>query len=543
MISTRAFSVRVAALLAIGSLALAGCGGGGGTKAVTIVKDGDAIFAIDTPVQGFDPNVRPAAQEARIMRQIFDSLVYLDEGRVVKPWLGTAWKISDDGLTYTFTLRSDVKFHDGTPFNAKAVCFNLDRIKNPATASVYAIGLIGPYQSCGAPDDTTAVVKLATPYAPFLNNLSSPFLGINSPTAAAAAKPEDYILRPVGSGPFRFVSFAPNDRVVLQRFDEYNWAPGNAKHSGLALLKTLTFQIIPDATVRMGSLRTGLVQGAGNVPETEVAAVKQDSRLTFFAQQQSGSPFQLQFNASKAPFNDPAVRRAARQAMDIDSAVKALYFGVYQRAWGPLSPTTFGYDKAVENSFTFDAAAAQTALDAAGWVKGPDGVRVKDGKRLSVRYLEGAPNREKRQDIAKFIESNLKAVGFAVDVVVAQAAPLQTEIQQGNYDIVGLSLVAVDPNALYSIYNPQFAPTPKKLGFDLSHTDDANLTAELAQGQRTLDLAARAKVYASVQQDIIQNARTVGIYVPTYTLALNGMDGLRFDAEGYPIFYDATRTR
>lgn len=170
-------------------------------------------------------------------------------------------------LTYTFAVRGDVTFHDGTPFGARAVCFNLNRIKDPQTASVYAIGLIGPYQSCTAPDDTTAVVKLASPYAPFL--------GLNSPAAAAA--PVDYILEPVGSGPFKLASFTPNDRVVLERFDGYHWAPGNATHSGPVLLKKLTFQVIPDATVRLGSLRNGSVQGTGNVPETEVAGVKQDS--------------------------------------------------------------------------------------------------------------------------------------------------------------------------------------------------------------------------------------------------------------------------
>lgn len=155
------------------------------------VQGGSAVFAVDSPFLGFDPNIAAAAQDARVMRQAFDSLLYLDSDRKLQPWLAKSWQVSDDGRTYTFTLRDDMKFQDGTKFDAAAVCFNLDRIKNPASGSIYAIGLIGPYQSCKATDATTAVVTLSTPYAPFLNQLTSPFMGMNSPTAAKGKEPAD----------------------------------------------------------------------------------------------------------------------------------------------------------------------------------------------------------------------------------------------------------------------------------------------------------------------------------------------------------------
>jgi peptide/nickel transport system substrate-binding protein len=545
MSSAHGKRLRACAVLAVAVSALAACGGGSGSGSsggqaadAAPVEGGSATFAVDSPFLGFDPNVTPAAQDARVLRQVFDSLLYLDNG-TVKPWLATDWKVSDDGLTYTFTLRDDVKFTDGTPFNGQAVCFNLDRIKNPATASIYAIGLIGPYASCTAPDDKTAVVTMSTPYAPFLNNLTSPFMGINSPTAAAAAKPADYTLAPVGSGPFKITKYTPGDRVELAKNPDYNWGPGNAKHTGAAHLDNLTFQIIPDPTVRMGSVTNGTVQAGSNVPETQVAAIKGNSNLQFIAQAQSGAPYQLHFNSSRAPFNDPAVREAARSALDIDSALKALYLGVLERAWGPITAQTIGYDKSVEGSFTFDANAANAALDKAGWVKGSDGVRVKDGQRLTAHYIEAAPNREKRQDLATFFQANLQAVGFQVQLDFQQTAPLQTVLQNGDYDIAGLSLVAVDPNVLYQMYDPRFTPTPGHTGFNLSHTNDQALTGLLAQGQQTQDAGKRADIYAQVQQNVIDNARSVPIYVPTYTLAVNGLNGIRFDAEGYPILYDA----
>lgn len=545
----RAIARRVAVTTSA-ALLLASCSNAASSSNTTAndanlkpVQGGSAVFAVDSPFLGFDPNITAAAQDARVMRQAFDSLVYLDSDRKLQPWLAKSWKVSDDGRTYTFTLRDDVKFQDGTKFDAAAVCFNLDRIKDPNSGSIYAIGLIGPYQSCKATDATTAVVTLATPYAPFLNQLTSPFMGMNSPTAAKGKKPADYTLKPVGSGPYKIVSYTPNDRVVLERNPDYAWAPGNAKHTGAAYLDKLTFQIIPDATVRIGSVRNRSVQGASGVPEEQVAALKKDATLNFIAQQQSGAPYQLHFNTSRPPFNDPAVRKAARSAMDIDSAVKALYAGVINRAWGPLTPQTIAYDKSVEKSFSYDPAAAASALDAAGWKAGSDGVRVKDGKRLSITYLESSPNREKRQDIATFLQANLKKAGFDVKVNFQQTAPLQSALQNGDYDIMGLSLVAVDPNVLYQMYDPRFIPKPGKSGFNFSHTDDPKITDLLLKGQQEQDPEARAQIYAQVQQAIVGDARSVGVYVPTYTLLLNGLHGIRFDAEGYPIFYDAFVTK
>lgn len=526
------------AVAAASALALAGCSGGGEpTGSATPTEGGDVVFAIDTVLNSFDPNVAAAAQDARVMRQLYDSLVILDDGEV-KPWLATVWEVSEDGTTYTFTVRDDVTFHDGTVFDAAAVCFNLDRIKDPASASIYAIGLIGPYESCEAPDDTTAVVTLASPYAPFLQILSSPFLGIVSPAAAEAAELADFAINPVGSGPFVFRSYTPNDRIILDANEDYAWAPENAEHEGAPRIDSLTFQIIPDATVRLGSLRSGALQGVGNVPETEASAIENDSSLTFFAQAQSGSPYQLNFNTENAPFDDPAVRAAVRSAIDIDAAVQALYLGVYQRAWGPLAPTTLAYDAAIEGSFTFDADAAAAALDDAGWTVGSDGVREKDGERLTIDYLEFAPNREKRQDIAEFVKANLAEVGIEVNVRIEQVAGYQTALQEADYDIAGLSLVSADPNVLYSLYSPQFKAEPGRNGFNFTRVDDPQLTDLLLSAQQETDADARAGLYADIQQYVIDQALSIGFYVPTYTVATNGIDGLRFDSEGYPVFYD-----
>ncbi|QBR73014.1 ABC transporter substrate-binding protein [Microbacterium sediminis] len=538
--ASRRFTAPAVALVSL--LALAGCAGasgdeGGNAPTGEPTPGGEAVFAVDSNFFGFDPNVTPAAQDARVLRQMFDSLLYLDESGELQPWLATEWSASDDGLSYDFTLRDDVTFWDGTPWNAEALCFNLNRIVDPAAGSIYAIGLVGPYESCEVTDEFSATVTLSAPFTAFLNNLTSPFLGMNSPTAAAAADPADYLINPVGSGPFVFESYTPQDRVVLTRNEDYAWAPGNAEHDGPAYLEKLTFQIIADATVRIGSVRSGQVQGIGNVPETEVAAIEGDPSMQFIAQQQSGAPYQLHLNATGV-FGDPLVREAARAALDIDSAVQSLYLGTYERAWGPLSPTTIGYDDSLEGAFEFDPELAADLLDEAGWDLGADGVRTKDGQTLTIDYLENTPNREKRQDLATLFEANLEDVGFDVNVEFLATAEAQTTLQSGAYDIAGLSLVAVDPNVLYQMYDPRFIPTPGQTGFNMSHTDDPAVTELAAQSQSATG-DERLSVVQQLQADVVENVRSIAVYVPTYTLALNGLEGLRFDPEGYPIFFDA----
>ena len=530
----------ISAVAIAGTLAFAGCaggGGGGGAPAGPPVEGGDAVFAVDSAFFGFDPNVTPAAQDARVLRQMFDSLLYLDDSGELQPWLAEEWSVSDDGLTYEFELRDDVTFWDDTAWNAEALCFNLDRIVDPEAGSIYAVGLVGPYESCEATDEFSATVTLSAPFSAFLNNVTSPFLGMNSPEAAAAADPADYLLNPTGSGPFMFDNYTPQDRVVLTKNEDYAWAPGNAEHDGPAYLDSLTFQIISDATVRVGSVRSGEVQGIGNVPETEVASIEGDSALSYIAQQQSGAPYQLHFNADGV-FADQAVREAARAALDIDAAVQSLYLGSYDRAWGPLAPTTIGYDDSVEGSFDFDSAAAGQLLEDSGWELDADGVRAKDGEKLSITYFESSPNREKRQDLATLFQANMEDVGFEVELAFLAQAEGQTLLQGGDYDIAGLSLVSVDPNVLYQMYDPRFIPSPGLTGFNFSHTDVPE-TTDLAAESQSSTADERLDVVSQLQQDVVENARSVGIYVPTYTLALNGLAGLRFDAEGYPIFFDS----
>lgn len=529
----RQFTIFGASLLAIVlGMTLVACG-----TAPAAASNGNVLYAVDSPFLGFDPNVTPAAQDARVLRQVYDNLLGKDGQGKIQPWLATKWTVSADKLAYDFTLRDDVSFQDRTPLDAAAVCFNFKRIADPTTASRYAISLLGPFADCVVKSTDSFTVKLKAPYAPFLSILTSPFLGIASPTAIQKYGKDGFNLHPVGSGPFEFVSYTPNSKIVLKQNPKYNWAPPTAKHSGAAYIKQLTFQIIPDATVRVGSLRSGAVNVIGGVPPNQAGSIKTDPGLKFYAKQQPGAPFQLNLNTTRPVFTDQNVRAAFMKSVDVPTIVKALYFGIYKPASTALSPATTDYAGNVPNPNSYDPKAAAALLDKAGWQVGGDGIRQKDGQRLTVLYIEATPNRDNRQDIATFVQSYARQVGIEVKIQLSQTAQLLPIIQKNDYDVAGLSLVNIDPNVMDSIYDSAYQPTPKKSGFNYTHVTDMDAALRAARAES--DPAIRKKMYRDLQEDVLVKAISLPIYVPTYTVATKGVSGLRFDAEAYPIFYDA----
>lgn len=525
---------RVAAVVSVAGVGalLAGCASGSENAAVdaTPTSGGDLVFAVSSTFSSFDPNITASAPDARVIRQVFDSLVDLDDDGAIVPWLAESWDVSDDGLTYAFALRDDVEFHDGTPFDADAVCFNLDRIADPETASLYAVSLIGPYASCEATDATTATVTLDEPYAAFLTNLSTPFLGIVSPRAAEEAGIDDFGIEPVGTGPFAFESYTPNSEVVLTRNADYAWPAATAEHDGAAYLESLTFQIVTDSTVRLGSLRNGDADAIGDVPAQEVSGVEEDASLQYFAPAQAGAVYQLFFNTSRPGMDDPAVRRALAAAMNVDTAVAATYFGAYTPADAPLSPETVGAGDQ-PSRIPFDPEAAVDELEDAGWTAGSDGVREKDGQRLSFTFITGSPSYDSRNELFEFVRTNIEDIGIEIEVQAVPSAEYGELYAAGEYDIVATSFVAVDPDILYTLYHSSSY-------FNMAHID--SLDDALTEGRRAAAGPEREQIYADVQAEIIDQAYSVPQYELSFHMATSeALQGLRFDAAAYPIFSDA----
>jgi peptide/nickel transport system substrate-binding protein len=512
----------------------------GAPATAAVVPGGDFTFALASTPTSLDPNSTPAAVEYRVMRNIFDSLVSETPDHQIKPWLATEWTISSDRKSYTFKLRKDVKFHDGTPFNAKAVKFNFDRIKDPATKSRMASTLIGSYESAEVIDEFTVKINLASPYEPFLRQLTQAFLGMVSP-AGVEKYGDKFGLNPVGTGPFKFVKWTPNADIELVKNPDYNWAPPTASHTGPAYLDKLTFKLIPEEATRIGSVQSGQVSAVEVVPPQNMVSLKGNQDVQLHQVDSPGGPYVLMLNQTRPPWDNLKARQAVQSAIDVDTIVKTLYLGTYQRAWSPLSPTTLGYDKSLEGSVKVDINKSKQLLDELGWKPGADGIREKDGKKLTIVYADTSPNREKRNDIAAMIQQQLKPVGIDVKIEAVAVAAYTPKILANQYDIAGTSLISGDPDVLRTVYFSKFAPTSTTYGFNMGHNLDPAIDQALQDGLMATENSKREEAYKKVQQNLVQNAVGFPIYVLPYTVATaKGVSGLKFDLLAYPLFYDVS---
>lgn len=499
------------------------------------VSGGELSYALATSPDTLDPHRSGLAVSVRVFRTIFDSLVVQDTDNNIQPWLAKEWTVSEDGKSYTFKLRDDVKFHDGTPFNAEAVKYNFDRILNPETKAGNSTALLDPYESAEVVDEFTVKLNLSTPSSSFLGNLSQAMLAIVSPTAAEKHG-DQFGKNPVGTGPFKFVNWTENADIQVEKNSDYNWGPSNLENKGQAYLDKVTFKIIPEEATRVGSVQSGQVLAAETIPPQNIVSLENDPNTQILKVNTLGLPYTLFFNQREEPWNNVDVRRAVLQAVDVNAILKTLYFDTYERAWSPITPGILGYDENLENSWDYDVDAANKLFDEAGYTVGSDGIREKDGKKLTLNYVDVSPNREKRNDIAAIIQQQLKKIGVDVEVNITQDY-LTVIYQNANYDLYGNSQVNSDPNALRNLYHtPPENITRKGLG----GTSNLELDELLEKGTVESDPAKREEIYKEVQKIIIDQAYVIPIYVFPYTVAASKkVDGIKFDALGYPLLNDA----
>ncbi|MDO3413080.1 ABC transporter substrate-binding protein [Saccharibacillus sp. CPCC 101409] len=533
----------LAALALAVATALSGCGaaaeGGtaqaapGGAQTSAPVQGGELTYALATSPDTLDPRRSGLAVSVRVFSALYDTLLVRRQDGSLAPSLATEWEASGDGLSYTLKLRQDVKFQDGTPFNAEAVKYNFDSIIDPDTKAANALALLRPYKSSEVVDEYTIKLNLETPSQAFLGNLSQGMLSIVS-EAAAKAEGEDYGKKPVGTGPFKFASWTENAEIKLTKNPDYAWGSAEAKNTGAAYLDALTFKIVPEEATRIGGVQSGQVLAAETVPPQNVVALQSDPNAQLLQTNTIGFPYTLFFNLEHKPWDELKARQAVQYAVDIDAIVKTLYLGTYERAWSSVTPGILGYDESLEGKLKPDPAKANALLDELGWTKGADGIRVKDGKKLTLHYVDGSPNREKRNDIAAMIREQLKAVGIETEVEITQ--DVATVVYQNwDYDLYGNSQVNSDPHGLTSFYHS----TKEGDRRTLSGLSDPEVDKWLEEGAVEKDEAKRAEIYKKVQQYISDQALILPIYVFPYTVAAGkSVQGLAFDPFGYPIFND-----
>lgn len=526
------------ALVAALALACVATGCGTGTGAAD-GRSGRIVYAVDSQPDCLDPQISPYDVTAALGRSVFDSLVAMDARGRIRPWLATSWRISDDGRTYTFSLRDGVRFHDGTAFDATAVKATLDHTVAPETKSQYAAGLIAMYESATVVDARTVRVRLSRPYTPFLQVLSTATFGIQSPAALRANRGRT-CLKPVGSGPFVFAGWTRNRRIDLDRNPRYAWGPPDAGHQGPARVDGITVQFIPEAASRFGALSSGQVDLAAAVPPSHIGRLRHADGFRLMRATQPGAPYTLMLNVDRAPLDDPRVRRALQRSVRFDALVKALYSGAYERAWSTLTPATTGYAPGTEDSWPYDPEEAARLLDAAGWTgRDEQGYRTRDGVRLTLHWpYMTSLMRDQRALLGQGIQAEAKRAGIEIRFTALEPGAYLQKAVGRDADLLAFSWNRAEPDVLRTFFDS--AQTGDKGGSNAFGVADARLDGLLREASATRDPARRTALYAEAQTRVNEQAYAVPVYAPATLLGVaDRVRGVTFDAQAYPRFDDA----
>ncbi|HEX6938162.1 MAG TPA: ABC transporter substrate-binding protein [Longimicrobiales bacterium] len=412
-------------------------------------RGGHVVVGMRTDFGAFNSVVNTDLYTDELIKYaLFTPLIQYDEELRVRPYLAESWEMLGD-TAIEFRLRRDVRWHDGRPVTAEDVEFTFDLAKNPVTASLLASAYLSQVDRAEVLDPYTIRFHFARPHAQALED----FWWAPMPKHLLEGVPPDQLrtapfnLSPVGSGPYRFVERRANERLVLERNEDFPAALG-----GPPLLDRVFFRIIPEAPTMLAELLTGGVQVDIPVFPDQAERIRADDALELFAF--PGRTFYyIGWNNRRAPFTNPAVRRAMALAIDRAEIIQALLFGYGTPAVSPIPPWS-PLDPGVE-PLPYDPARAAALLEAAGWVdRNGDGVRENAGG-TPLRFTLMTSDAPLNRSVVEVVQSQLRGVGVAADIRVVEFQTMLALHRGRDYDAVFTSWildnfqVASSPMALF----------------------------------------------------------------------------------------------
>ncbi|MFF7468745.1 ABC transporter substrate-binding protein [Streptomyces sp. NPDC008092] len=513
----------LAALLTT-SVLLTACGSGddgSGAGSGRARSGGTLTFAVGSDAGCVDPQQVGSNDTIYSVRQIVDSLTDQDPktGRIV-PWLARSWDISADATTFTFHLRSGVTFSDGSKLTAQVVKDNFDAVPELGALGTLAEGYLSGVKSTAVVDPLTVKVTFQQPNAQFLQATSTHSLGIESSASVRKTPQEKCSDGVVGSGPFVLKQYVQNQSVTLARRTGYDWGSSLWSKKGEAYLDKLVFKVVPEAGVRAGSLQSGQVDAISSVGKANEAALK-GGQVALRSRANPGVVFGLGLNNSRPLLKDPKVRQAISAAVDRKQIADTVFPTGTQPATSILAHTTPDYTD-LSADLALDTAKAKSLLDQAGWRSGSDGVRTKDGKKLTLT-ISWFPNAATNQPALELVQQQLKAVGIGVVLKQLPVTQFATTLQSGDFDVVWGNTTRADPDILRSSFSTKLA--------NFYHLPASSLDTALSAQAATTDTAKRRQLVGEAQRLIVQNAYDIPVVeLQTQLGVSNKVHDLAFDS-------------
>ncbi len=450
-----------------------------------------AVILIESSPTSLDPRIGIDAQAEHIDSLIFDGLVRKDERFHLQPWLAESWDMPDP-LTYIFHLRPGVRFHDGRPLTSRDVKWTLDSMRNGEVLTAKS-GAFAHVAEVDAPDPATVAIHLKTPDAALLWNLSDGAVGI-----VPAGSGRDFGAHPIGTGPFRFVSQQQDRDVVLERSGE-SWQPAPP-------IRRVRFAVVPDAITRALELEKGSADACVNCLTADMLAALA-RRKNLEIDSAPGTSLQyLAFNTQDKILADVRVRQAIASAIDRPLIIQSLWRGRARLAQSLLPPNHWAWSPP-ENGPTaagdFNLARANSLLDAAGWRRGPDGVRFHLGFKSSTD--------ESSRLLGLILQQQLRQAGIALEPRSFEFATFYADIVRGAFQMYTLRWVGgnEDPDIFrYAFDTSMFPPH----GANRGRYSNPDLDALIRDGGASGDQARRRADYARIQQILARDLPSINLW-------------------------------
>lgn len=528
---------RTAALAAIGvvALALTACATGAGDAAPSAsaeaepVSGGNLTFAISVDSQCIDPQQVGNNDAIAIARQTVASLTIQDpESGDILPWLAKEWKVNDDATSFTFTLQDGPTYADGEPIDAASVKTNFEAIQALGAKSTLGSSYLADLESIDVVDDHTVTINFSEPNAQFLQATSTFTLGLLSPATAAVSQADRCLGTFIGSGPFSVQSYTPNEGAVLERRDGYEWGPSIAGHTGEAYLDTITYKVIPESGNRTGSLQSGQIDATTGIATADAVLFEGDGFWSL-NRANPGSVYNLFANQSTEKLADENVRLAIQKGIDREQITSTLLGPDDKPAVSPLASST-PYFTDLSDVLEYDPEGAEKLLEKSGWTEGDDGIREKNGEKLSfhVTYWQSP------KEVLELVQQQLRQIGVDLQLTFASIADVTAANADGTYDFSYGNLTRADPDVLRTVFSVNGTSNATK------RTEPAEVDELLDQQAAIIDPAERQKVVDEAARLLITGGYSIPIYQLSTTItAASKVHGLTFEASSRLDFYDA----
>lgn len=505
-------------LLTLGTI-LAACSGGdneaGGNDDEEVNANesgggGTLIFGRGSDSTSLDPSRTTEGETFKVTKNIFETIVeFEDGGTEIEPGLAHDWEVSDDGLTYTFELEEGVTFHDGTDFNAEAVVKNFERwASGDSEMFPYYNTMFGGFEgddghvieSVEADDDYTVTFTLTRPQAPFLKNLAMDMFAISSPEAIEEQGDDDYERNPVGTGPFEFVEWQPNDSITVEKYDDY-WK------EGLPKLDEVVFRSIPDNASRLNALTAGEIDLADGINPSDGDSIEDNADLQLIERPSMNIGY-LGLTVTREPFDQKEVRQAMNYAIDQEGIIDAFYEGRAEVAVNPMPSSIEGYNEDIEG-YEYDPEKAKELLEEAG---------LEDGFEMELWAMpEPRPYMPDGQKIAEVIQKDLAEVNIDAEIVSHEWATYLELAEKGDADafLLGWTGDNGDPdNFLYALLDEDNIGSNNYTYYENDETHDLFIDA-----QTEVDQDKRNELYEEAQELLHEDAPWVPLAHSTPLLA------------------------